>query len=48
MQEGEIVGKLVYRLNGKEIGQVDVVAAQEVPKETFFDVIREVWEAALL
>ena len=48
VQEGEIVGKLVYRLNGKEIGQVDVVAAQEVPKETFFDVIREVWEAALL
>ena len=48
VQEGEIVGKLVYRLNGKEIGQVDVVAAKEVPKETFFDVIREVWEAALL
>ena len=48
VHEGDIVGKLVYRLNGKEIGQVDVAAAEEIEKASFLDALKKAWEAALI
>lgn len=43
VNEGDLVGRLVYRLNGKEIGQVDVTAAEAVERATFFDALHKAW-----
>ena len=37
VNEGDILGRLVYRLNGQEIGSVDIVAAENVRKANFMD-----------
>ena len=47
VREGDIVGRLVYRLGGKEIGQTDVVAAEEVEKAGFLDALKKVISMAL-
>ena len=41
------MGRLVYRLGGKEIGQTDVVAAEEVEKAGFLDALKKVISMAL-
>lgn len=38
--EGDILGRLVYRLNGQELGSVDIVAAEDVRKANFFDYLK--------
>lgn len=42
VHEGDIVGRLVYRIGGKEIGQTDVAAAEEVEKAGFLDALKKV------
>lgn len=37
INEGDILGRLVYRLNGQEIGSVDIVAAENIRKANFMD-----------
>ena len=37
VQQGDPVGRLVYLLNGQEIGSVLVTAAKDVPRATFSD-----------
>lgn len=41
VHEGDILGKLVYRLNGEELGSVPIVSAEEIKKATLFDYIKE-------
>ena len=40
VSEGDILGRLVYRLNGQELGSVDIVAAEDVRKANFFDYLK--------
>lgn len=47
VNEGDILGSLVYRLNGEEIGSVDIVAAESVRKANFFDALKRVCLATL-
>lgn len=42
VQEGDPLGRLVYRLDGKEIGSVAIVSAEEVKKATLFDYLKKV------
>ena len=42
VHEGDIVGHLSYRLGGKEIGQTDIVAAEEIEKAGFLDALKKV------
>ncbi len=46
--EGDVLGYLVYRLNGEEIGRVTIIAAEEVAKAGFLDQLRRVWETVRL
>lgn len=48
VHEGDLLGKLVYRLNGAELGSVPVVAAEELKKATFFDYLKQAgWDLCL-
>ena len=48
VKEGDVVGQLVYKLNGKEIGAVDIVASESVREAKFFDSIVKVIKDALM
>lgn len=48
VNEGDILGRLVYRLNGEEIGSVDLVAAESVRKANFMDALKRTCLAALM
>lgn len=48
INEGDILGRLVYRLNGQEIGQVEIIAAESIRKANFFDAIKRSWCAILV
>ncbi len=41
VHEGDILGKLVYRLNGTELGSIPIVSAEELEKATFFDYLKQ-------
>ena len=40
VNEGDILGYLVYRLNGQEIGRVEIVAAESIRKANFLDYLK--------
>lgn len=42
--EGDVIGSLVYTLNGKEIGRVEIQAAESVEEAGYFDYWKKVWE----
>lgn len=42
--EGTVVGHLVYSLNGKEIGRVEILAAEDVEEAGYLDYWRELWD----
>ncbi len=44
VQEGEIAGKAVYVLNGKEIGSVDILFSETVEKAGYKDYVRKVFQ----
>jgi len=48
VNEGDIVGQLVYKLNENEIGAVDIVAGESVREAKFFDSIIKVIKDALM
>ncbi len=48
VREGDILGHLVYRLNGKELGSVEIVAAREVKRLTYPDAAARAFGAYLL
>ena len=43
VRKGDIVGKAVYTLNGKEIGSVDILFADTVEKATYRDYVKKVF-----
>ncbi len=45
---GDILGYLVYRLDGQELGRVAIIAAQDVEEAGFFDYWKKVWKRVAL
>lgn len=43
-QKGEVAGKAVYYLDGKEIGQVKILYQKSVEQAGYADYLRKVWE----
>ncbi len=43
VREGEIAGRAVYTLNGREIGSVDILFAETVEKATYRDYVKKVF-----
>lgn len=41
---GDVLGYLVYRLDGAEIGRIPIVASADVAKAGFFDYWKKVWK----
>lgn len=39
--EGDILGYLVYRLNGTEIGRLEIISAEDVRKANFLDALKK-------
>ena len=48
LNEGDVVGSLVYSLNGTEIGRIDIQAAETVEEAGYMDYWKKVWEEYLL
>lgn len=46
--EGDVVGNLVYSLNGTEIGRVEIQAAESVEEAGYFDYWKRVWGEFLM
>ena len=44
VKKGDTIGKVVYTLGGKEIGEVEIIAKENVGKMTFFTALLEVLE----
>ncbi len=44
---GDVLGYLVYRLAGAEIGRIPIVASADVAKAGFFDYWKKVWKKAV-
>lgn len=42
--EGQKVGSLVYKLNGKEIGRIDIVASEGINKAKFSDYLKKAFK----
>lgn len=47
VREGDVLGYLVYRLNGEEIGRVTVIAAENVNRAGFIDYWNRVFRAVV-
>ena len=48
VQKGDVVGRIVYTLDGSEIGATDLTASESVEKASFFDYLKDALEAAFL
>ena len=48
VKEGEVVGEMVYYLDGEKIGKSDIVYFQSVEKAAYKDYLKKVWEKMLL
>lgn len=48
VRSGDVIGYLVYKLGGEELGRVPVVASQDVEAATFFDYWKKVWKKTAL
>ena len=46
--EGDVLGHLVYQMDGQEIGRVEILAAQTVEEAEFFDYWKKVWKNVVL
>jgi D-alanyl-D-alanine carboxypeptidase len=40
---GDIVGEIVYEYEGRELGRVSILAAEDVAKAQFSDAVRKVF-----
>ena len=47
-KEGDIAGKTVYYLNGKEIGSVNLLYAESVEKARFWDYLKKAFQSCLV
>lgn len=48
IEAGDVLGYLVYRMNGQELGRVAVIAAQNVEEAGFIDYWKKVWKKIVL
>lgn len=48
VKKGEKAGKMVYLLNGKELGSVDVCFEKSVRKTTYQHCLKKIWEECML
>ena len=48
VRHGDIAGRLIYRLNGQEIGSVDIVAAGDVEEAGFLDYLKDLYQMLVL
>ena len=39
VEEGDVVGKVIYSYDGRDIGSVDITACESVKKATFADAL---------
>ena len=44
LEDGDKVGELIYRLGGKEIGKISILAAENVKKATYLDYLNRLWK----
>lgn len=44
---GKTIGKITYRINGKEIGSVNLIAVNSVEKAEFGDYMKKIWKKLL-
>ena len=44
VKAGDVAGKAVYYLNGKEIGQTRILYQEDVEKAGYADYLKKVWE----
>ena len=45
---GDVLGYLIYRLDGEELGRVAIIASQDVAEAGFFDYWTKVWKKIAL
>jgi len=43
-----VIGYLVYKLDGEELGRVTIIALQDVEKAGFLDYWRKIWKKVIL
>lgn len=48
IKQGDVVGQLVYKLKGNEIGSINIVAGEDVREANFFDSLKKVVKDAFL
>lgn len=48
VQKGDVVGRIVYTLDGNEIGATDLTASESIEKASFFDYLKDALESAFL
>ncbi|MDY3917373.1 MAG: D-alanyl-D-alanine carboxypeptidase family protein [Candidatus Limivivens sp.] len=42
--EGDVLGEAIYRLNGKELGRVNILAAENVEEADFLHYLKKAWD----
>ena len=47
VKKGDTVGRICYRINGKEIGSTNLIAATPVEKADFGDYLKKIWKKLL-
>ena len=47
VKKGDTVGRICYRINGKEIGSINLIAATPVEKADFGDYLKKIWKKLL-
>ena len=45
--QGQIIGRITYRLAGEPLGEAAITAGAEVEAVTFFAAFRSLWQAVL-
>lgn len=48
VKKGDILGYLVYRLNGEELGRVAVISSEDIREAKFTDYLKRLWKAVKL
>ena len=47
VKKGDTVGRICYRISGKEIGSVNLIASTPVEKADFGDYLKKIWKKLL-
>lgn len=45
VKKGDVAGYLVYRLNGEELGRIQIVAAEDIREAGYLDYLEKLWDA---